>query len=40
MLALANMTDFFVDEFARLRRRRFALALVGTCAPNGFLLRH
>jgi len=40
MLAFANMMDLFAYEFARLRRWRFAGALVGTCAPNRFLLRH
>jgi hypothetical protein len=34
------MMNLFAYEFARLRRRRFAGALVGTGTLKRFLLRH
>lgn len=40
MLAFANMVDLLTYEFARLRRRRFAGALVGTGPLERLLLGH
>jgi hypothetical protein len=40
MLAFTNVMNFFTDEFAGLRRRRFAFRFVTPGAFESFLVGH
>jgi hypothetical protein len=40
MFALAYVVHFFADEFARLRRRGFALSFISAGTFNGGLFWH